>query len=115
MIMLPGVLSFPTCTRATKPAAPRGGEVDARDDGGEGVAVDLDPRLRFPEGRQLKTARLEPLREHAPARAVEPQRFREAAALVEEEVKVPVGGVETEPSHGAGQSIEAAPLMRCAA
>ncbi|MFT3768501.1 MAG: hypothetical protein QM820_23895 [Minicystis sp.] len=92
--------------KPSKPAPARGGEVDAREQRGERRAVDLHPRVPAVDGRELKTPSLETLCKYAPARAVEPDRFGDAPPLVEEEVEVPVDGIEVEATYGASQRVE---------
>ncbi len=70
-------------------------------------AVDLDAGVEIGESRQLKAASLEPLREDAPARAIEPEHLGQAAALVEKEGEVTVDGVETKATNGTSERIEA--------
>ena len=84
---------------AMRPAVPptsRRREVDACEEGGERRAVDGDLRLLTVERRKLEAPSLEAFREHAPARAVEPQSLRDPPALVEKQVEVAVDGIEGE-------------------
>ncbi len=92
--------------RPAVPAAPRGREVDASEQRRERGAVDLDLRHLAGDRRQLAAAVLEPLRQQAPTRAVEPQRLRQPAPPVQEQVYVPVDGVEPQPPDRAGQRVE---------
>ena len=54
------------------------------------------------------------LREHAPARAVEPEGLRDAPALVEEEVEMTVDRIEPEVPYGACEGVERRRACRAA-
>ena len=90
------------------PAASSGGEVDAGEQGREHRAVDGDLRRVAREGGKLETAGLETFREDTPARAIEPERFRDPSSLVEKEVEMAVDGIEPEAPDGAGEGVERA-------
>src|SRR6185312_2771329 len=92
----------------SKPSAPRGGEVDPGEQGGERRAVDRHLRGRRVERGQLETSRLEALRQDTPSGAVEPHGLGDAPPLVEEEVEVAVGGIEPEAAHRAREGVERA-------
>src|SRR6185312_7446605 len=83
-------------SRSAVPAAPRGGEVDAGKDGRERRPVDHHLRPVPVERRELEAAGFEAFGEQAPARAIEPQRLRQPPSLVEEEVQMPIDGIESE-------------------
>ncbi len=86
----------PLSTReTTKPSAPGRREVDPREQRCERRAVDRNLGRARVEGRELEAPGLEALRENAPPRAAEPDRLRNAPPLVEDEVEVTVGRIET--------------------
>lgn len=66
------------------PAAPRSGEVDAREQRRERRPVDLYLGFRPVELRELKTSSLETFRQNAPSRAIKPDRLCEPPAPIEE-------------------------------
>jgi len=87
-------LSTDAVRSAAIPAPSRGCEVDAGEQRREHRAVDLNLGLPDVERRQLKAARLETLRQHTPARAVEPNRLGDAPTLVHEQIEVTVDRIE---------------------
>lgn len=97
-----------SCAGLAEPPPASGGEVEAREPRGESSAVDHHLGLVVAEGRKLEGAGFEAFGQHAPARAIKPQRPGEAAILAEKEVEMTVDRVEAEASHGAGEGVEGA-------
>ena len=91
------------------PPAPAGGQLDPLQQRGERRDIDGHLPCALRNLRQLESAALESLTEETPARAIEPQNPALPTHTVEEDVEVPVRGLEAEPTRRARQRVEAPP------